>query len=55
MSSNRLEFVNMALANTNITQDSNWAYLNRRFTFVTNKLISSSQPLVQLNLGIGGN
>lgn len=55
MSSNRLVFVNMALANTNITQNSNWAFLNRRFTFVTNRLHSAEQPLIQLNIDFGGN
>ena len=55
MSSNRLVFVNMALANTNITQNSNWAFLNRRFTFVTNRLHSAEQPLTQLNIDFGGN
>ena len=55
MSSNRLVFVNMALANTNITQNSSWAFLNRRFTFVTNKLHSASQPLPWINMGGGGN
>ena len=55
MSSNRLVFVNMALGNTNITQNSNWAFLNRRFTFVTNRLHSAEQPLTQLNIDFGGN
>ena len=55
MSSNRLEFVNMALANTNITQNSSWAFLNRRFTFVTNRLHSAEQPLLQLNIDFGSN
>ena len=55
MSSNRLVFVNMALANTNITQNSNWAFLNRRFTFVTNRLHSAEQPLIQLDIDFGGN
>ena len=55
MSSNRLVFVNMVLANTNITQNSGWAFLNRRFTFVTNKLHSAEQPLIQLNIDFGGN
>ena len=55
MSSNRLVFVNMVLANTNIAQNSGWAFLNRRFTFVTNKLHSAEQPLIQLNIDFGGN
>ena len=55
MSSNRLVFVNMVLANTNIAQNSGWAFLNRRFTFVTNKLHSAEQPLTQLNIDFGGN
>ena len=55
MSSNRLVFVNMVLANTNIAQNNGWAFLNRRFTFVTNKLHSAEQPLIQLNIDFGGN
>ena len=53
MSSNRLELAMMALANTNIMQSSNWAFLKRRFTSVTNQLLSSGQPLVQLDIGEG--
>ena len=48
MSSNRLEYALWALGNTNL--QSNWA---RRFTSVTNQLLSSGQPLVQLNIGEG--
>ena len=55
MSSNRLEFAQMALANTNITQNSDWAVFKRRFTFVTNQLHSAEQPLIQLNIDFGGN
>ena len=55
MSSNRLEFAQMALANTNITQNSDWAVFKRRFTFITNQLHSAEQPLIQLNLDLGGN
>ena len=53
MSSNRLELAITALANTNITQDSDWAFLKRRFTTITNQLLSSGQPLVQLDIGEG--
>ena len=55
MSSNRLEFALMALANTNITQNSDWALFKRRFTFVTNQLHSVSQPLPWINMGSSGN
>ena len=55
MSSNRLEFAQMALANTNITQNSDWAVFKRRFTFVTNQLHSAEQPLIQLNINFVGN
>ena len=55
MSSNRLEFAQMALANTNITQNSDWAVFKRRFTFVTNQLHSAEQPLIHLNIDFGGN
>ena len=55
MSSNRLEFALMALANTNITQNSDWAVFKRRFTFVTNQLHSVSQPLPWINMGSTGN
>ena len=55
MSSNRLEFALMALANTNITQNSDWAVFKRRFTFVTNQLHSVSQPLPWINMGSSGN
>jgi len=55
MSSNRLEFANMALANTNITQNSDWAVFKRRFTFITNQLHSASQPLPWINMGGDGN
>ena len=48
MSSNRLEYALWALGNANL--QSNWA---RRFTSVTNQLLSSGQPLVQLNIGGG--
>lgn len=48
MSSNRLEYALWALGNTNL--QSNWS---RRFTSVTNQLLSSGQPLVQLNIGGG--
>ena len=53
MSSNHLELAMTALANTNITQDSDWAFLKRRFISVTNQLLSSGQPLVQLNIDDG--
>ena len=49
MSSNRLEYALWALGNANL--QSNWA---RRFTSVTNQLLSSGQPLVQLSIGEGG-
>ena len=55
MSSNRLEFALMALANTNITQNSDWDVFKRRFTFVTNQLHSAEQPLIQLNIDFVGN
>ena len=55
MSSNRLEFANIALANTNITQNSDWAFVKRRFTFVTNQLHSAGQPLPWINMGGDGN
>ena len=48
MSSNRLEYALWALCNEHL--QSNWA---RRFTSVTNQLLSSVQPLVQLNIGDG--
>ena len=48
MSSNRLEYALWALCNEHL--QSNWA---RRFTSVTNQLLSSGQPLVQLNIGDG--
>ena len=54
MSSNRLELAMAALTNTNIAQNSDWTFLKRRFTSVTNQLLSSGQPLVQLNIGEGG-
>ena len=54
MSSNRLEFALMALENTNITQNSDWAVFKRRFTFVTNQLHSVSQPLPWINMGSSG-
>ena len=55
MSSNRLQFVNNALLNTNITQNSNWRFLKEGLVAVTNDLISSGQPLIQLNIDLGGN
>ena len=55
MSSNRLEFALMALENTNITQNSDWAVFKRRFTFVTNQLHSVSQPLPWINMSSTGN
>ena len=55
MSSNRLQFVNNALANTNLTQDSDWRYLKDGLIAVTNELHSSGQPLIQLNLDFCGN
>ncbi len=48
MSSNRLEYALWALCNEHL--QSNWA---RRFTSVTNQLLSSGQPLVQLDIGEG--
>ena len=45
MSSNRLEYARWALGNEHL--QSNWT---RRFTSVTNQLLSSGQPLVQLNI-----
>ena len=54
MSSNRLEFAKNALLNTNITQNSDWAYLKNAFISVTNQLLSSGRPLVQLDIGGGG-
>ena len=55
MSSNRLQFVNNALTNTNLTQDSDWRYLKDGLIAVTNELHSSGQPLTQLNIDFGGN
>ncbi len=55
MSSNRLQFVNNALTNTNLTQDTDWRYLKDGLIAVTNELHSSGQPLIQLNLDLGGN
>ena len=55
MSSNRLEFAQIALANTNITQDTDWAVFKRRFTSVTYQLLSSGQPLQWINMSGGGN
>ena len=48
MSSNRLEYARWALGNEHL--QSNWA---RRFTSVTNQLLSSGQPLVQLDIDDG--
>ena len=55
MSSNRLQFVNNALTNTNLTQDSDWRFLKDGLIAVTNELHSSGQPLIQLNIDFGGN
>ena len=55
MSSNRLQFVNNALTNTNLTQDSDWRCLKDGLIAVTNELHSSGQPLTQLNIDFGGN
>ena len=55
MSSNRLQFVNNALTNTNLTQDSDWRFLKEGLIAVTNELHSSGQPLIQLNIDFGGN
>ena len=55
ISSNRLQFVNNALANTNLTQDTDWRYLKDGLIAVTNELHSSGQPLIQLNIDFGGN
>ena len=55
LSSNRLQFVNNALLNTNIAHNSNWRFLKEGLIAVTNDLLSSGQPLVQLNIGVGGN
>ena len=55
MSSNRLQFVNSALANTNITQNSDWRLLKEGLIAVTNELLSSGQPLIQLTIGVGVN
>jgi len=55
MSSNRLQFVNNALTNTNLTQDTDWRYLKDGLIAVTNELHSSGQPLIQLNIDFGGN
>ena len=55
MSSNRLQFVNNALTNTNLTQNSDWRCLKEGLIAVTNELHSSGQPLMQLNIDFGGN
>lgn len=55
MSSNRLQFVNSALMNTNITQNTDWRLLKEGLIAVTNELLSSGQPLIQLSIGVGGN
>ena len=55
MSSNRLQFVNNALTNTNLTQNTDWRYLNDGLIAVTNEIHSSGQPLIQLNIDFGGN
>ena len=55
MSSNRLQFVNNALLNTNITQNSDWRFLKDGLIVITNEMHSSSQPLIQLNSDFGGN
>ena len=55
MSSNRLQFVNNALTNTNLTQNSDWRYLKEGLIAVTNEIHSSGQPLIQLNIDFGGN
>ena len=49
MSSNRLEFVNHALAHPDCTD-----MARRKFTIVTNQLLSAGQPLQQLNIVVGG-
>ena len=49
MSSNRLEFANFVLGHPD-ARDFNI----RKFTSVTNQLLSSGQPLVQLDIGEGG-
>ena len=55
MSSNRLEFVKSALLNTNITQNTDWRLLKEGLIAVTNELLSSGRPLIQLDIGVGGN
>ena len=55
MSSNRLQFVNSALMNTNIVQNTDWRLLKEGLIAVTNELHSSGQPLIQLNTDFGGN
>ena len=55
MSSNRLQFVNNALTNTNLTQNTDWRYLKDGLIAVTNEIHSSGQPLIQLNIDFGGN
>ena len=55
MSSNRLQFVNSALLNTNIIQNTDWRLLKEGLIAVTNELHSSGQPLIQLNIDFGGN
>ena len=55
MSSNRLEFVKSALLNTNITQNTDWRLLKEGLIAVTNELLSSGRPLIQLDISVGGN
>ncbi len=55
MSSNRLQFVNSALMNTNITQNTDWRLLKEGLIAVTNELLTSGQPLIQLSISVGGN
>ena len=54
MSSNRLQFVNDALLNTNITQNSDWRFLKEGLIVITNGMLSAGQPLVQINMGADG-
>ena len=55
MSSNRLEFLTSALSVTNMPSHSRWQRISSHFTSVTNQLLSSGQPLIQLNIDFGDN
>ena len=55
MSSNRLEFLTSVLSVTNMPSHSRWQRISSHFTSVTNQLLSSGQPLIQLNIDFGDN